>query len=837
MNLTDNDKVKIQMSEESSHTLLAQQELMLALAEKFFTVDDITELMDDALRMVGEFMSVTRIVVSRPEANSEISYAAFFWCGDKMIKTAPAVAGLNELIFSSFPREAQPGSVPTVYCCDTRAEQRYSILEIVNVKAFIWAPLYVNGEYWGMLSVEDCKDARVWTEGERQMIGLISKLISAAARRVLVEQQLTRMSSIVRNSPHFIAYINSAGELEYANEGASDMTGYKNKELLKGGMGLLLDNDVFSRLENEYRDIIATEDRREYMMDIHVKGGAIRVVQVSIFTISGKSAGLGVIGLDITDNIRMERERAEALAQAESSNRAKSEFLSRMSHEMRTPMNAIIGMTNIGRNSAEIERKDYCFDKIDDASKHLLGVINDVLDMSKIEAGKLEISNTEFNLEKMLRRVSDVVGFRVDEKNIEFSVRIEEGVPVSVISDDQRLAQVLTNFLSNAVKFTPEKGAVSLTVRLVSEDTDGNCRLEFTVTDTGIGISKENQAKLFNSFEQADGGISRKYGGTGLGLAISKRIVDMMSGEIRIESEEGRGSSFIFDITAKRGTQTARRLIMPGDMKKDFRILAVDDSRDVLEYFKNLTNRLGIYCDLAESGREACRLMEKGGNGYYAMIFVDWRMPGMNGVELTRCIKERLGHKPVVIMISATEWSDIEEMAKAAGVDGFIPKPLFPSSVVDCISEYAGVEKYTDDAPASGEGESEETVFEGCCILIAEDIEINREIVIALLSDTGIVIDTVDNGAKAVAAFADNPERYDLIFMDIHMPEMDGFQAAREIRALNVPRAADIPIVAMTANVFREDIERCLDAGMNAHIGKPIDINDILDKLHTYLDR
>jgi PAS domain S-box-containing protein len=632
-----------------------------------------------------------------------------------------------------------------------------------------------------------------------------------------------------------MGYVNITGKLEYVNEGASVMTGYSTEELLKGGVGLLLDNDTFSKLEQEYSSIIESGGRHEYVMDIHVKGGAIRVAQVSVFAVSGGSAGLGVIAHDITDNIRMERERTEALAQAESSNRAKSEFLSRMSHEMRTPMNAIIGMTNIGRHSEETERKDYCFDKIDDASKHLLGVINDVLDMSKIEAGKLEISNTEFNLEKMLRRVSDVVGFRVDEKNIEFNVRIHEGVPVSIVSDDQRLAQVITNFLSNAVKFTPEKGAVSLSVRMTDEDKEGNCRLEFTVADTGIGISKENLAKLFTSFEQADGGISRKYGGTGLGLAISKRIVEMMSGEISVESEEGKGSGFTFRVTVKRGTQTARRLVMPGDLRKDFRILAVDDSHDVLEYFKSLTNRLNIHCDLAESGKEACRLMEKGGDGYYAMIFVDWRMPRMNGVELTRLIKERIGHKPVVIMISATEWSDIEEMARAAGVDGFIPKPLFPSSVVDCISEYAGIEEYIAENAAEG-GEGKGAAFESRRILIAEDIEINREIVIALLADTGIGIDTAENGALAVKAFADNPNRYDLIFMDIHMPEMDGFQAARAIRALDVPRAADIPIVAMTANVFREDIERCLEAGMNAHVGKPIDINDMLDKLHTYLD-
>jgi PAS domain S-box-containing protein len=823
--------------QESLQRRLAQQELMSALAEKFVSTNDITELVEDALRMVGEFMGVTRILVSRPETDSEISHAAFFWCGEEQISTAPAVVGLNELIFSSFPREAPKDAVPTIYCNDTRSEAKYRILDIVNVKAFIWAPLYVEGRYWGLISVEDCIGARAWTESERHLIGLISNLISAAAHRGLMEQKLTLMSSIVENSPQFIGYINQSGALEYVNEGASAMTGYSEKDLLKGGVGLLLDSDTYSQLKKEYKDIIETGDRREYKLQVHVRGGALRFMQTSVFAISSGNAGLGVIGRDITDNIRIERERAEALDQAESSNRAKSEFLSRMSHEMRTPMNAIIGMTNIGRNSSEAERKDYCLDKIDEASKHLLGVINDVLDMSKIEAGKLEISHTEFNLEKLLQRVSDVVGFRIDEKNIDFSVCIDENVPTSIVSDDQRLAQVITNFLSNAVKFTPEKGSVSLSVRLAEEDKEGNCRLEFAVTDNGIGISKENQAKLFNSFEQADGGISRKYGGTGLGLAISKRIIEMLDGEVRVESEEGAGSSFIFFIMAKRGTQTARRLCMPGDLKADFRILAVDDSRDVLDYFKSLTDRLGIYCDLAENGSEACLLIEKGGDRYYAVIFVDWRMPGMNGVELTRIIKGRSGHKPVVIMISAAEWSDIEESAKAAGVDGFIPKPLFPSSVVDCICEYAGVEDYVADESAEDAAEGRTAMFADRRILIAEDIEINREIVIALLDDTGISIDTAENGAQAVEAFVNAPERYDLIFMDIHMPEMDGFQAARAIRALDVPRAADIPIVAMTANVFREDIDRCLAAGMNAHIGKPIDINDMIDKLHTYLDR
>ncbi|MDR2770425.1 MAG: PAS domain S-box protein, partial [Clostridiales Family XIII bacterium] len=467
--------------EESAQKHLSQQELVLALAEKFASADDFTEIAEDALRMLGEFMGVTRILVSRPDADSELSYAAFFWCGDARIETAPAVTGLNALIFSSFPREAPPGEVPTIYCNDTQSEPKYRIMDIVKVKAFIWAPLYVEGRYWGMISVEECTGARVWTESERQMIGLCSKLISAAAHRGLMEQKLTRLSSIVKNSPQFITHISSAGALEYVNESASAITGYTEKELRKGGVGLLLDSDTFSKLEKEYAEILKTGSRREYNLDIHIKGGAIRTVQASIFSLGDRSAGLGVIAHDITDDIRIRREREEALVQAESASRAKSEFLSRMSHEMRTPMNAIIGMTNIGRNAAEAERKDYCLNKIDEASKHLLGVINDVLDMSKIEAGKLEIFLAEFDLEKLLRRVCNVVGFRMEEKHIAFSLSVADGVPASIVSDEQRLAQVLTNLLSNAVKFTPKDGGVSLSVRLAAEDAEGTCRLECTV--------------------------------------------------------------------------------------------------------------------------------------------------------------------------------------------------------------------------------------------------------------------------------------------------------------------------------------------------------------------
>ncbi|MDR2588292.1 MAG: response regulator [Spirochaetales bacterium] len=512
---------------------------------------------------------------------------------------------------------------------------------------------------------------------------------------------------------------------------------------------------------------------------------------------------------------------------AQMASRAKSDFLANMSHEMRTPMNAIIGMTNIAKSSSDVERKNYCLEKIDEASNHLLGVINDILDMSKIEANKFELSFAEFDFEKMLQKVVGVVSFRVDEKRQNFSVTIDKDIPRILVGDDQRLAQVIANLLSNAVKFTPEEGELCLEAKFTGE-TDGVCGLRITVSDTGIGISAEQQNKLFTSFEQADGSISRKFGGTGLGLAISKRIVEMMGGRIWVESQLGKGSHFIFTLEAKRGEDTQFCPLAPGVNRQTVRVLAVDDAPEIREYVGELMQRLGISCDLAGSGDEACALIGK--NGPYDIYFVDWKMPGMSGIELSRRIKSGEGGHSVVIMISATEWSHIEDEAKSAGVDKFIQKPLFPSAIADCINECLGS---SDEAVSPPEEEADN--LEGYRIILAEDVAINREIVLSVLEPTGLLIDCAESGREALELFSASPEKYNMIFMDVHMPEMDGYEATRRIRALALAEAKTIPIVAMTANVFREDIEKCLAAGMNDHIGKPIDFDEVFTKLKRYL--
>ena len=518
-----------------------------------------------------------------------------------------------------------------------------------------------------------------------------------------------------------------------------------------------------------------------------------------------------------------------ALENAKAASRAKSSFLSNMSHEIRTPMNAIIGMTMIGKSAPSSEKKDYAFEKIEDASNHLLGIINDILEMSKIEAGKMELSVMVFNLEQMLQKVINIISFRIDEKRQKFTVHIDGDVPRLLIGDDLRLAQVITNLLSNATKFAPNGESVYLGVHLDDVDS-GLYTIRFTVKDTGIGISRDQQMRLFKSFEQAERGITRKFGGTGLGLAISKYIVELMDGKIWIESDLGKGTTISFTIQTRRGGENPNYL--PNIDRSIVRVLLVGDDLELHKSFEDITGQLQLQCDITSNGEDALRLAKE--EGPYDMYFIDWKIPDKNGIELARDIKALDADKPVILVASAVEWNTVEKDAKAVGVDDFLSMPLLASTLAECVGRHMGEGLSTEDVEDDSMFGLDET-FPGRCILLAEDVEINREIVQAILEPTEIKIDCAVNGTEVVRMFLEDPNRYDLIFMDLQMPEMNGLEATRHIRAIGSPKAKKVPIIAMTANVFKEDIEICIESGMNAHIGKPLVLGEVMEILRQYL--
>lgn len=515
---------------------------------------------------------------------------------------------------------------------------------------------------------------------------------------------------------------------------------------------------------------------------------------------------------------------------AEQASYAKGEFLASMSHEIRTPMNAIIGMTGIARNSVgDLQKIEYCLERIDSASKHLLGLINDILDMSKIEAGKLELSNSEFDFERMLINVAGVINFRVEEKKQNLIINIDSEVPAVFIGDELRLSQIIANLLSNAIKFTPEYGTIILNTHIACV-TDGITILLIEVVDNGIGISKEQQSQLFSRFIQADGGIARKYGGSGLGLTICKGLVELMGGNIWIESELGHGAKFSFTVQVKTRADSARARLKTNIDKNDIRILITDENPVVRDYYRRVMDQLGLPYAFAESKTEASVMIKKKTDKPYNLFFVDCIIPHLDGIELTKSIKRIDSNNTVFMTVSATDWSIIEKEALAAGIDRFIMKPLFPSSLINAINDSMGLAL---EAKAI-QKKNPEYDFKKYHVLIVDDIEINREIILSILEETQISIDFAHDGVDAVEAFRKNAGKYDLILMDLQMPEMNGYDATRSIRAIERKEAKEIPIIAMTANVFREDIEKCIAAGMNDHIGKPINVEVLLSKLESW---
>ena len=518
----------------------------------------------------------------------------------------------------------------------------------------------------------------------------------------------------------------------------------------------------------------------------------------------------------------------EALSDAENANKAKTAFLSNMSHEIRTPMNAIIGLNNIAMNepSASDKVKEY-LEKIGDSAQHLLGIINDILDMSRIESGRMTVKREEFSFSRCLEQVNAMISSQCGDKGLVYDCRIRGQIDDYYIGDAMKLKQVLINILGNAVKFTPEGGKVDFTIE-EGPRFERKAVLRFIISDTGIGMSKDFLPHLFDAFSQEDSSATSRYGSTGLGMPITKSIVELMNGHIEVESEKGKGTTFTVTVTLGESDRKRQDTEEGALNLREMSVLVIDDDRIALEHAEIVLGQIGINCETAESGWEGIDKVRirHGRREDYDLILIDWRMPGLDGLETTRQIRSLAGNETPIIILTSFNWDEIADDARKAGVDTFVSKPLFAGTVMDEFREAFRRKNETLEKSTSD--------LKGRRILLAEDVAVNAEIIIMVLSMQEMEADLAENGRVAVEKFAAHePGYYDAVLMDMRMPEMDGLEATRTIRAMEREDAKSIPIIALTANAFDEDVERSMQAGLNAHLSKPVEPEALFETLKS----
>ncbi|MGC1477019.1 MAG: response regulator [Terriglobales bacterium] len=646
-----------------------------------------------------------------------------------------------------------------------------------------------------------------------------------AEEKLRASEQLFR--SIFENAQIGVSFFDINQQTISPNLALQKMLGYTEKEL-----GRLEKWDEISHPDERaagaerYAELVeGKRDKNQWDQRLVRKDGTIATTSVRFSLLRdavGRPQYVAALQEGITERKRLEADLVTAKEVAEAATKAKSDFLANMSHEIRTPMNAIIGMTHLALKT-DLSRKqaDY-LTKVKSAAHALLGIINDILDFSKIEAGKLDMEKTGFRLEDVLDNLSSIVSQKAQDKNLEFLIRAQHDIPPNLIGDPLRLGQILINLVNNAVKFT-ERGEVLVTVALEERLAD-RVKVRFSVRDSGIGMTPEQSAGLFQAFAQADSSTTRKYGGTGLGLSISKRLAEMMGGAIWAESEAGIGSTFHFTAWFGIGSEEKGKHFIP-DLA-GIRVLVVDDNPQAREILTDALRVFALRAESVSSGEDAVReIASADSQDPYRLVLMDWHMPGMDGLEASRTVKHdhRLQHIPKIVMVTAFGREDIRTQAEEIGIEGFLLKPVNSSLLYDTLVDLFGVGGFEDQRSRAKKDDTPVYDATGIRVLLVEDNEMNQQVATELLESAGAVVTVANHGGEAVKILTGGSQAplFDVVFMDLQMPEMDGFTAAKLLR--RDPRLQNFPIIAMTAHALVEERQRCLDAGMNDHVSKPID--------------
>ncbi|MFA8343171.1 MAG: response regulator [Rhodothermaceae bacterium] len=645
-------------------------------------------------------------------------------------------------------------------------------------------------------------------------------------------EQLKKLSRAIEHSPTTVLITDKQGNIEYVNPSFTKTTGYTIKETIGNNLDFLKSNFHDDEFYKNLWDTIESGNVWFGEFKNRRKNGSFYWESASISPIkNNKNEVTHYVSVkeDITQRKQMEIELKKSKELAETATVAKSQFLATMSHEIRTPMNAIIGLSHLVLKTKLDKKQLNYLIKIDQSAHSLLGIINDILDFSKIEAGKLTIENIDFDLEQVISTVSNLVSQKAQEKNLEFAIHISPDVPLNLIGDPLRIGQVITNFCSNAVKFTTE-GEVVVSIKL-TEKSNGFADLEYCVKDTGIGLSNDQKENLFKAFQQADNSTTRKYGGTGLGLAISKRLVELMGGRIWFESELGKGSSFYFSGKYEILEKQKQKILVPSVDLRGMKVLVCDDNESSRIILTEALEVFTFRVTTVSSGQEALMELENSADDPYKLVLMDWKMPGMDGIETSIKIKSNSNTSiPLILMVTAFGNNDIYEKAKNAGVEGYLTKPITYSSLFDSIMELFG--KIVDKSaiiPQKGEKyKNEIALYKNINLLLVEDNEINQQVATELFESAGFTVEVAINGEEAVELVKDsgNPSKYDIVIMDLQMPVMDGYTACREIK--KIEEYKNLPVVAMTADAMEGVKEKCHEAGMEGYIAKPIELDEIL---------